>query len=110
MASVISNKKEAQDWNNSVIGLADKINQRFYDDTKGYYYDKLLGKQEPVAVEGPEGWIPLWAGIATKEQAGTVTKVMMNVHKFNTKVPLPTLTADRRNLIRLKVTGEDQYG
>ena len=52
LASVIGNKKEAQDWNNSVIGLADKINQRFYDDTKGYYYDKLLGKQEPVAVEG----------------------------------------------------------
>ena len=102
LATVIGNKKEAQDWNNSVIGLADKINQRFYDTTKGYYYDKLLGKQEPIAVEGPEGWIPLWAGIATKEQASAVSKVMMNEHKFNTKVPLPTLTADHPKFDPLK--------
>ncbi|WP_454059079.1 MGH1-like glycoside hydrolase domain-containing protein [Elizabethkingia ursingii] len=102
LASVIGNKKEAKDWNNSVIGLADKINQRFYDTTKGYYYDKLLGKQEPIAVEGPEGWIPLWAGIATKEQANAVSKVMMNEHKFNTKVPLPTLTADHVKFDPLK--------
>lgn len=102
LASVVGNKKEALDWNNSVSGLADKINQRFYDNTKGYYYDKLLGKQEPIAVEGPEGWIPLWAGIATQEQAGAVTKIMMNVHKFNTKVPLPTLTADHPKFDPLK--------
>jgi len=102
LASVIGNKKEDKDWNNSVIGLADKINQRFYDTTKGYYYDKLLGKQEPIAVEGPEGWIPLWAGIATKEQANAVSKVMMNEHKFNTKVPLPTLTADHAKFDPLK--------
>ncbi|KUY30416.1 MGH1-like glycoside hydrolase domain-containing protein [Elizabethkingia ursingii] len=102
LASVIGNKKEAKDWNNSVIGLADKINQRFYDTTKGYYYDKLLGKQEPIAVEGSEGWIPLWAGIATKEQANAVSKVMMNEHKFNTKVPLPTLTADHAKFDPLK--------
>lgn len=44
----------------------------------------------------------MWAGIATKEQAGTVTKVMMNVHKFNTKVPLPTLTADHPKFDPLK--------
>ncbi|MCL1668725.1 glycoside hydrolase [Elizabethkingia ursingii] len=102
LAAVIGNKKDAQDWNNSVIGLANIINQRFYDTTKGYYYDKLLGKQQPIAVEGPEGWIPLWAGIATKEQASAVSKVMMNEHKFNTKVPLPTLTADHSKFDPLK--------
>lgn len=44
----------------------------------------------------------MWAGIATKEQANAVSKVMMNEHKFNTKVPLPTLTADHPKFDPLK--------
>ncbi|MFB6458086.1 hypothetical protein ACE38W_22635, partial [Chitinophaga sp. Hz27] len=44
--------------------------------------------------DGPEGWIPLWTGIATKAQATQVLKKMNDPKKFNTKVPLPTLAAD----------------
>lgn len=102
LAAVLGNQNEAQEWKNSADGLATKINQRFYDDTRGYYYDKLLDQQEPIAIEGPEGWIPLWAGIATKEQANAVAKVMMNKHQFNTKVPLPTLTANHPKFDPLK--------
>lgn len=102
LAAVIGHHKEAKEWKNSTNGLAAKINQRFYDDDKGYYYDKLLNKQEPIAIEGPEGWIPLWAGSATKEQANAVAKVMMNEHQFNTKVPLPTLTANHPKFDPLK--------
>jgi putative isomerase len=45
-------------------------------------------------VEGPEGWLALWAGLATKPQAERVAAIMQNEKKFNTLVPLPTLTAD----------------
>ena len=42
---------------------------------------------------GCEGWIPLWANVATAEQAEAVKTNMMNPEYFNTKVPFQTLTA-----------------
>ncbi|KAH0480390.1 MAG: uncharacterized protein KVP18_000812 [Porospora cf. gigantea A] len=39
---------------------------------------------------GCEGWAPLWAGIATDQQADEVIKVMLDPEEFNSPVPLPT--------------------
>ena len=94
LALVLGKKAEATDWKKQTEGLAAIINQQFFDETKGYYYDKLFNKNERITVEGTEGWIPLWAGIATQDQAKAVMDVMKNKNKFNTKVPLPTFTAD----------------
>lgn len=102
LAAVIGNKEEVAKWKNETNGLAAIINRQFYDQTKGYYYDKLFNKNERITVEGTEGWIPLWAGIANKEQADGVMKVMANKDKFNTKVPLPTFTADHPKFDPLK--------
>ncbi len=70
------------------------IGARFYDARTGYFYDRLLGAPGHVAVDGPEGWIPLWAGVATPQQAAAVKKKMADPAKFSTKIPLPTLAAD----------------
>ncbi|NQU34545.1 MAG: hypothetical protein HQ521_15040 [Bacteroidetes bacterium] len=43
---------------------------------------------------GCEGWIPLWANIATEEQAFAIKKNMIDTTLFNTLVPLQTLSAD----------------
>ncbi|MTI89006.1 MAG: glycoside hydrolase [Balneolaceae bacterium] len=71
--------------------LKDLINQEMYDEETGYYYDKHLNTGSLVTVKGPEGWIPLWAGIADAKQAKAVRDVMMNPDYFFSKVPLPTL-------------------
>ncbi|KAH0479199.1 MAG: hypothetical protein KVP17_000351 [Porospora cf. gigantea B] len=39
---------------------------------------------------GCEGWAPLWADIATDQQADEVIKVMLDPQEFNSPVPLPT--------------------
>ena len=44
--------------------------------------------------QGPEGWIPLWAGLASPEQAALVRKTMLDESKFATHVPLPTVARD----------------
>ncbi|WP_138429619.1 MGH1-like glycoside hydrolase domain-containing protein [Fodinibius saliphilus] len=71
--------------------LKDQINEKMYDAESGYYYDKKLESEKLIPVKGPEGWIPLWAGIANKKQAATVRNIMMNKDHFRSKVPLPTL-------------------
>jgi putative isomerase len=37
---------------------------------------------------GPEGWSPLWAGVATPEHAARVRDAMVNPSEFDTFVPL----------------------
>lgn len=94
IAAQLGNNEEAERWKNEAAALKEKINHDFYDSGRGFYYDRMTGTHELVTIEGTEGWIPLWAGIAGAEQAAGVKKIMENENKFNTKVPLPTLTAD----------------
>lgn len=94
LAAVLGRSRETSDWTKEALLLKQKINQAFYDAARGYYYDKFVGKTELITIEGPEGWIPLWAGIAGKEQAAAVSYIVGRKHKFDTFVPLPTLTAD----------------
>lgn len=93
LADVLINNESAK-WRKEAQILLPKINKQFFDLAKGYYYDRLHGKPELITVEGTEGWIPLWATIASEQQAKAVVAVMRNEKKFNTKVPLPTFTAD----------------
>jgi putative isomerase len=46
-----------------------------------------------IAVDGPEGWIPLWAGICDRQQAAAMVKKISDPKIFNTHIPLPTLSA-----------------
>ncbi|MCW3464647.1 MGH1-like glycoside hydrolase domain-containing protein [Chitinophaga nivalis] len=88
-------RKAAQQWQQQAVVLKKKTNQAFYDATTAYYYDRTLAGNL-IRVKGPEAWIPLWAGIATKEQAAGVTKQLKDTAVFNTLVPLPVLDASEK--------------
>ncbi|WP_315822089.1 MGH1-like glycoside hydrolase domain-containing protein [Paraflavitalea speifideaquila] len=91
--SVIAGNKSSAFKQEAAILLPKIVNQ-FYDPTAGYFYDRLAGAPERIRIDGPEGWIPLWAGIATQQQAESIKRKMEDPAKFNTKIPLPTLAAD----------------
>ncbi|MFC1640075.1 trehalase family glycosidase, partial [Gemmatimonadota bacterium] len=74
--------------------LRDLIRSTMFDEETGYFYDVDIETKRPLLVQGPEGWIPLWAGVATDAQAERVVRVMMDPEKFATHVPFPTLAAD----------------
>ena len=93
---------EAKNWVIEARKLKRKINERFYSAEKGYYYDRNLESGKLVTNEGSEGWIPLWTGVASREHAASVAKVMSAHQKFNTKLPLPTFTADHPKFDPLK--------
>ncbi|MND73795.1 Glucosidase YgjK precursor [compost metagenome] len=65
----------------------------FFDQERGYYFDrKLNGALIPCF--GPEGWSPLWTGLATVPQAEAVVRVMQDTAKFASFVPFPTAALD----------------
>jgi putative isomerase len=74
--------------------LGELIRSTHFDRETGWFYDVRLEDKAPVRVQGPEGWIPLWAGVATREQADRVARVMTDSARFAGPVPFPTLAMD----------------
>lgn len=87
-----------KDYSEELLNEAEEINlyinTKMFDDENGFYYDIDLTTKELIKLEGPEGWTPLWTGVATTENAVRVKNIMMDENKFNTFIPLPTFTAD----------------
>ena len=83
---------EHRKWKQESDYLSDRIRIDFYDEKSGYFFDidAETGQFLNDAL-GPEGWTPLWCGIATNEQTAKVVEHMMEPHSFNTNVPLPTI-------------------
>jgi putative isomerase len=102
MADLLQQTELAKDYRQSSKNLAKRINQCFFDDNTGFYYDRKItqakhnstnscsGELLTMRGRGPEGWSPLWANIADKEKAARVKDIMLNEKEFNTKIPLGT--------------------
>jgi len=74
--------------------LAAMIRTMMWDERDGFFYDINLETKRPVRVPEPNGWIPLWAEIASKEQSKRIRDQIMNPEEFNTFVPFPTVAAN----------------
>jgi putative isomerase len=95
MADVLGNESDVVTFNQEADTLKSLIQERMFDNNTGYFYDILLDGKGFCKAQGPEGWIPLWAGAATQEQAEKVKQVMMDSSKFATYIPFPTVAKDR---------------
>jgi putative isomerase len=102
MAELLKENAVAINYRQASKKLSQRINQCFFDEETGFYYDRKIAinlKEKQgicsgiLLVErgrGPEGWSPLWGQIADKNKAKRVKNVMLNINEFNTKVPLGT--------------------
>jgi putative isomerase len=93
LATIIGDLRLSVDLFRQANLLADQISHKMWDENTGFFYDIRIGTGRPVVVAEPNGWIPLWAGIAGKEQAAQIVKKIMNPSEFNTFVPFPTVSA-----------------
>lgn len=102
MAQLLKQNKLADDYNLQAKVLAKRINQCFFDDASGFFYDRSLpataqtdtkgctGTLLTARGRGPEGWSPLWANIADSDKAERVKNVMLKSNEFNSTIPLGT--------------------
>jgi putative isomerase len=94
IAEVLKREPDAQKLKKEAARLKDLIQSRMFDKETGYFYDIWLENKAYHRVQGPEGWIPLWAGVASKDQADRVKSLMVDSKKFATYVPFPTVARD----------------
>jgi putative isomerase len=95
MASLLGKSAEAQSWQAEADALKALINAMMFDPESGYYYDISIASKSFISIQGPEGWIPLWAGVAEETQAAGVRNVIVDPNKFASHVPFPTVGQDQ---------------
>ncbi|MBF4467729.1 trehalase family glycosidase [Flavobacterium sp. LC2016-12] len=94
MAAVLKLTEEAKKWKDESVTLKAKIQNQFWDASTGWFYDTTIDGKTLIKAMGCEGYLPIWAEVATAEQAKAAKANMLDTKSLNTFVPLPTLAAN----------------
>ncbi|WP_076414117.1 trehalase family glycosidase [Shewanella sp. UCD-KL12] len=101
MAALLDRNDEAKTWSSAAIELKKQIRSEMFDLQTGFFYDLRFNATDSFLMtesgKGVEGWLPLWAGVATKEQAKVMVDKHLKPQQFSTKIPFPTVSADSPN-------------
>ena len=92
LAAAAGRALEADRWTGEAERLGELIRTTMFNADTGWFHDIDLATGEFIANEGPEGWIPLWAGVASTEQAAAVRAGLVDPNRFATPVPCPTVS------------------
>lgn len=101
MAAELGKKDEAAKWLKEADRLSALINKTFWDEETGFYYqvdkkdhDFTFKKSNDLKRQEIIGFLPIWAGVASKEQAQRLVKHLTNPNKFWRTFGVPSLAAD----------------
>ena len=101
MAEALGKSGEARDWSRRADHLAELVRARMWDPQDGFFYNLARDSGTFVTKGGVSlkrkeiiGFLPMWAGIATKEQAARLVQHVTNPESFWRKFGVPTLAAD----------------
>lgn len=100
MAEVLGKTEDVKKYTKEAEFVREYVSKNMFDKESGFFYDLQInedGSEKKLLVnrgKGSEGWIPLWAKMATKEEADKVVENMLDGNKFNTTVPFGTASQD----------------
>ena len=100
MAGILGLSEESEKWKIDEEKRAELINKYMWDDETGFYYnidkndnDFSFNQTEDLKIKEIIGFLPLWAGIAPKDRAEQLLKIMNDPEEFGRAFGVPTLTA-----------------
>jgi len=101
MAVELGKEHEAGKWRNDAIKRTRLINDIMWDKKTEFYYqvdkkdnDFTYKKANDLKRQEIIGFLPLWAGVASKIQASRLVQKLKNPDKFWRKYGIPSLSAD----------------
>jgi glycogen debranching enzyme len=101
MAAELGRPGEAGDWRKDAEKRSAKINETFWDEKTGFYYqvDKknhgfTFKKSDDLKREEIIGFLPLWAGIPDSARARRLVEKLTDPRKFWRPFGVPSLAAD----------------
>ncbi len=101
MAAALGKNREAEKWRQESARLSELINKYMWDDSTGFYYNvnKLnhtFTFKRPDDLKRKEiiGFLPLWAGVASNEQAARLVENLTDTSEFWREYGVPSLAAN----------------
>ncbi len=83
--------KEQSEYRERAEQLAKLINDVFWDEKDGFYYDRNEKTGKQIHVKSATGFFPLWAGVASPEQARRLVREhLLNDNEFWLPYPIAT--------------------
>jgi len=74
--------------------LKDSINACLWDEAGGFFYDADPRNMQRSGIKCIAGFAPMYAGIATDQQAAKLVEHLTNPLEFGTKYPCPSISVD----------------
>jgi glycogen debranching enzyme len=100
MAQELQYHDEEKEWDLISENRRKLINRYLWDNRTGFYYnvdkndlDFSFKNKDDLKIKEIIGFLPLWAGVATKKQANELLKAMKDPNEFWRPFGIPTLTA-----------------
>lgn len=91
MEQALGNADEAGKWVAEYEALKKKINDLYWDGKDGFYYDVTIEDKQPCRIKTIASYWPLLAQTASREQARSMVRHLMNPDEFGGDYPTPTL-------------------
>lgn len=98
-AKQAGNEAQASQWKAKAAKRKHEVNKYMWHKRRGFYFDYNYNKEKQGDVWSLAGFFPMWAGLASKEQAADMVK---NLSKFEHVGGLATTT---RPLIDMSIFG-----
>jgi len=93
MAQQLSFRELAKTWGQRGDAIAEAARKQLWDNERGFFFDRKAPDGEFISVWSHTGFLPLWAGIATPEQAKRLRDHLVS-KKFWTATPVPSVARD----------------
>jgi alpha,alpha-trehalase len=90
VARLFNDEAEAKEWDKAAKHRAKTMKDLMWSDLKGLYYDYRYTKETRGNVESVAAYFPMWAGLATEQQAA---RLVNSLKRFEKKGGLSTTDA-----------------
>ncbi len=94
LANVLGRAEEEAEYTAMYERIGERVNADLYDEQDGRYYDRELETGKFHKVYTPASFLPLFAGICPPDRAARLVADIMNPARFNTPLPIPSVSAD----------------
>jgi neutral trehalase len=96
MAQKLGYRELAKTWGVRGDAIAEAARRQLWDPERGFFFDRKGPGGEWIGVWSHTGFLPLWAGVATPEQAAKLKEHLVS-KKFWTAAPVPSVARDDPN-------------
>lgn len=104
LCTLYGNKKESKAWMERYTSLKKIINEKYWDERDGFYYDIEIATGKPCRIKTPASFWAMLAEIPNKKQAERMVEFLKDEKYMGGKYPWPSLARDDKD--HDSITGE----